>query len=142
MRILVCIRWKNFHKHLSLPFCPSALILFFCSDVSGIQKCQSNPVGSHTRSVNRRSLLRYILDVTLTPATARILALVEIRQSLAAKCSFGRSQFATRSTLKQTMDGNGSDTAQSRLYLSLAALCQSNAIQNRNRMRTCSLRPC
>ena len=37
-------------------------------------KCQSNAFDSHTRSVSSQSLLRYILAMTLTPVTPRVLA--------------------------------------------------------------------
>ena len=73
IRILIPIGWKKlFYKHLSLPFCPN--LFFYYQMRSMSTKYQSNAFGSHTRSVSSQSLLRYILAMTLTPVTARVLA--------------------------------------------------------------------
>ena len=77
IRILIPIRWKKlFYKHLSLPFCPN---FFFYHQMRSIsKKHQSNALGSHTRSVSSQSLLRYILVMTLTPATAEVLTVAQM----------------------------------------------------------------
>ena len=74
IRILIPIRWKKrFYKHLSLPFCPNFFFYYQIGSIS--KKHQLNAFGSRIRLDSSQSLLRCILLMTLTPATARVLVL-------------------------------------------------------------------